>query len=214
MGFINNGNTCDKSRCRVHKNIVSRTRRKGCNLWKAQYYETRPFFYNLMQLVNILFYLNVVTKALSLTLYLSLKLLDILHVISVSFSCTKCVRNIWIIHLNKVLSKHLYYLLYTTSYKHLHYYFVEGRFATLVSLFCTRSVRNIFRFDKCLANYCQETVKKHWTVLCNLFYWNWNDLSICLKAQVSNSMRICSVFRSVACGRRNKPRRHFFIFLL
>ena len=32
MGFINNGNTCGKSRCRMHKNIVSRTRHEGCNL--------------------------------------------------------------------------------------------------------------------------------------------------------------------------------------
>jgi hypothetical protein len=131
MGFINNGNTCGKSRCRVHKNVVSRTRRKGWNMWKAQYYETRPFFYNLMQLVNILFYLNVVTKALSLTFYLSLKLLDILHVISVSFSCTECVRNIWIIHLNKVLSKHLYYSA------------IHDQLQTFALLFCTRSVRNI-----------------------------------------------------------------------
>jgi hypothetical protein len=131
MGFINNGNTCGKSRYRVYKNIVSRTRRKGCNLWKAQYYETRPFFCNLMQLVYILFYLNIVTRTLSLTFYLSLKLLDILHVISVSFSCIKCVRNIWIIHLNKVLSKHLYYSA------------VHDQLQAFALLFCTRSVRNI-----------------------------------------------------------------------
>jgi len=101
-----------------------------------------------------------------------------------------------------------------TRYKHLHHYSVHGRFATLVSLFCTRSVRNIFRFDKCLASFCQDTVKKDWIVLYSLFYWNWNDLSICLKAQVSYSITICSVFRSAACGRTNEPRRHFFTSLL